>query len=362
MADVHLVHVNDRYTRGEEIDWDALFCREDVSEHHDPLFTGECLNASPACIWCCVRLRHQTLDLAVIAFSHMTANSGTLHRQKAKDWVFRIPRLSTADFDELESFGVVSMRDVPKNFPLNPKQQRVVDAAKSGTVWRSPELAKLLPLLAPPPAISDFETFQPSNPDLCQVPDHTNGFHFNGLGITMTAVGFLIHADFLANGDTDPRREFSETLIDNGRAVSRRDHGVVTISETRSSGTWPSLFPDLAERLTALLYRIVDLLPIVADNVAHPDFQGSYSMKAVAPAIAPEITYDDLDIADGGDASGAFYRIVADPTLSPEVRAGLRCSLLHTAKRHPGIGASSPLAGPGNLIWHKLRDGTRREF
>ena len=82
------------------------------------------------------------------------------------------------------------------------------------------------------------------------------------------------------------------------------------------------LFPDLAERLTALLYRIVDLLPIVRDNVAHPDFRGSYSMKAVAPALAPEVTYGDLDIADGGEASAAFYRIVADPTLSLKLVTG----------------------------------------
>jgi hypothetical protein len=33
-------------------------------------------------------------------------------------------------------------------------------------------------------------------------------------------------------------------------------------------------------------------------------------MKAVAPAVAPEITYGDLDIVDGGAASAAFYRIV----------------------------------------------------
>jgi predicted RecB family nuclease len=75
------------------------------------------------------------------------------------------------------------------------------------------------------------------------------------------------------------------------------------------------------------LYRIVDLLPIVADNVAHPDFQGSYSMKAVAPALAPEVTYGDLDVADGGDASAAFYRIVADSGLAREVREELRQSL-----------------------------------
>ena len=93
------------------------------------------------------------------------------------------------------------------------------------------------------------------------------------------------------------------------------------------------LFPDLAERLTALRHRIVDLLRIVHDHVAHPDFQGSYSMKAVAPAVAPEVTYDDLDIAHGGDASAAFYRIVADPTLSAEARDELRECLLRYCAR-----------------------------
>jgi hypothetical protein len=37
LADTHLVFINDKYVRGEEIDWNALFCREDVSEQLIPL-------------------------------------------------------------------------------------------------------------------------------------------------------------------------------------------------------------------------------------------------------------------------------------------------------------------------------------
>ena len=59
----------------------------------------------------------------------------------------------------------------------------------------------------------------------------------------------------------------------------------------------------------------MDLLRVVHDDVAHPEFYGSYSMKHVAPAVAHELTYADLDIADGGEASASFYRIVADHTL-----------------------------------------------
>jgi hypothetical protein len=218
------------------------------------------------------------------------------------------------------------MKDVPDNFTLNPKQQRVVDAAKSGKVYRSPELVKTLPILAPPASYLDFETFSPAIPIYGHTRPHQRipfqwSWHYDD------GTGSLIHAEFLANGDTDPRREFSETLL----KVSEQFPGAIMAwsrFEEKVVRDMAELFPDLAERLISVLYRIVDLLRVVNDHVAHPDFQGSYSMKAVAPAVAPEFTYGDLDIADGGGASAAIYRIVADPMLSPEARYELRQSLL----------------------------------
>jgi hypothetical protein len=56
-------------------------------------------------------------------------------------------------------------------------------------------------------------------------------------------------------------------------------------------------------------------------------------MKNVAPAIAQDVTYADLDIADGGAASAVFYRFVADPTLSAAARITLRESLLKYCAR-----------------------------
>ena len=58
--------------------------------------------------------------------------------------------------------------------------------------------------------------------------------------------------------------------------------------------------------------RLCDLLAIIRENVYYADFGGSYSIKAVGPEVAPEITYDDLDhVADGGAAAWAFERIAA---------------------------------------------------
>src|SRR5205085_3720723 len=250
---------------------------------------------------------------------------------KPKDWIFHLPRISASELEELESLGVISMRDVPTDFPLKPKQRRIVDAAKSGLVYRSPELVKTLPLLAPPVSYLDFETLSPAIPlyrdtrPYQRIPFQWSWDYDNGSGI-------LVHRDFLANGDTDPRRELCETLL----SVAEQFAGAVMAwsnYETSVIRDMADLFPDLAERLVALSYRIVDLLQIVQDHVAHPEFYGSYSMKNVAPAIARDVTYADLDIADGGAASAVFYRIVAEPTLPPTTRDQLRESLLKYCAR-----------------------------
>ena len=36
------------------------------------------------------------------------------------------------------------------------------------------------------------------------------------------------------------------------------------------------------------------------------EMKGSYSIKYVLPALVPELSYDDLDIKDGGTASNTF--------------------------------------------------------
>jgi hypothetical protein len=223
------------------------------------------------------------------------------------------------------------MRDIPDDFPLKAKQRRVVDAAKSGEVYRSPELANMLQLLAPPMSYLDFETFSPAIPLYRDTSPYQRipfqwSWHYND------GTGNLTHDDFLAAGDSDPRREFCETLL----SVSERFPGAVMVWSNFESSVirdMAELFPDLAERLIAVSYRIVDLLRIMQDHVVHPKFFGSYSMKHVAPAIARDVTYGDLDIADGGEASSSFYRIVADPALSPAVRDGLRESLLKYCAR-----------------------------
>jgi hypothetical protein len=269
LADAHLVYINHDYTRDEEIDWNGLFCREDVSEKlvtflpevperiaemHEVLCSREAPDIRPS--------RHCFQPHDCEFWKYCTAN-------KPSDWVFHIPRLSFSDFNKLETSNVISMRDVPHNFPLNEKRKRVVDAAKSGKVYRSPELAKFLQLLAPPISYLDFKTISPA------IPIYFNTRPYQRIPFQFSihrndGSGSLVHAEFLARGKTDPRREFSETLL----KVSERFPGIILAwsqFEAKVISEMAELFPDLHEPLSRLLFRIIDLLQIVKTYVIHPE-------------------------------------------------------------------------------------------
>ena len=78
----------------------------------------------------------------------------------------------------------------------------------------------------------------------------------------------------------------------------------------------------------------MDLLPIVRDNVYHPDFGGSFGLKSVAPALVRGLTYDDLEIGEGAVAATMLEGLLLEEDSIPVTeRANLRRQLLDYCER-----------------------------
>jgi hypothetical protein len=78
-------------------------------------------------------------------------------------------------------------------------------------------------------------------------------------------------------------------------------------------------FPHFSQDLLALHSRVVDLLPIAREYYYHPSQRGSWSIKAVLPALCPDpnLHYDKLDgVQDGSMAMSAFVEAIASETTS----------------------------------------------
>ncbi len=140
--------------------------------------------------------------------------------------------------------------------------------------------------------------------------------------------GRVAHHEWLAEGFEDPRESIARRLIEFTRGAG----SVLAYNapfEKRCIQELRGHLPRLAAPLRDIEDRLVDLLPLVRDHVYHPDFAGSFALKSVAPALVPGLSYDDLEIAEGGEASQMLYTLLfKGDEMKKDERARLRRSLL----------------------------------
>ncbi len=230
------------------------------------------------------------------------------------DHVSFLPRIRTEKVDDLLASGILSVQQIPDDFPLSETQRRAADAVKSGKMWISPELADISTLRYPI-CFMDFETIFPALP------------RFAGMRPYDHVPGELIKRhDFLAENTSDPRVPFLESLC---QAV--KEAGSIVVY---NQGFEASRLEDLARwlprhrlEIAEIKAKLWDLLAVVRCSVYHPAFGGSFSLKRVAGAILPDMSYDGLGVEEGIQAGIAWAQLV-DPATSPEEKDKLKRALL----------------------------------
>ena len=227
--------------------------------------------------------------------------------------------------------GVHRISDLPATQKLNVTQKRQIRAMKEKRIIVERGLGEALKALDGKLGFLDFETISravPVWPGMApweQAPAQFSYHEANGDG-TYT------HAEYLAEGPKDCRPELARRMVD---ATDHADR-VVTYSgfeKTKIRGLQKAV-PELQAELATLEGKLVDLLPVVRENVYHPEFLGSFSLKYVLHPLVPELTYDDLVIVDGLVASVEIARLLFVAGKIPKEEHGrVRQDLLNYCER-----------------------------
>ena len=116
------------------------------------------------------------------------------------------------------------------------------------------------------------------------------------------------HYYYLADGVDSPTKEFLQNLLN----VLGEEGTILVYNKTFEGSRLKDLVkdhPQYEDEVDNILDRIVDLMAPFRKHYRLPEMQGSYSIKKVLPALVPELSYDELAIGNGGDASTAFYHL-----------------------------------------------------
>ncbi len=227
--------------------------------------------------------------------------------------------------------GIHSLSDLPADEKLPDAAQRQMRSYRSGETVVEPGLAKALEPFNARLGHLDFETIQRAIP----VWDGLGPWHQAAAQFSFhleDGNGGFLHFEHLAEGPEDARPALAHAMIEATADAERVVH-YSSFEKTRIKALQKSV-PELEAELKDLESKLIDLLPVVRNNVYHPEFHGSFSLKYVLPALVPDLKYDDLVIVDGMVASVKIARLLfVAGKLSPEQHEKTRFDLLEYCKR-----------------------------
>jgi hypothetical protein len=202
--------------------------------------------------------------------------------------------------------GYLSMYDIPQD-RLKPNHIVQIESNRSKLVKTDQKAVKdFLKTLKYPLSFLDFETFMTAIPPYDGIrPYQQIPFQYS-LHILEKPDGKLQHYEFLAMPHKDPREDLVNNLVNQ----MPKDGSVLVYNQSFEIGILQNLadlFPQHKKKIKIIISNVVDLMiPFQNRDVYHWQMNGSYSIKSVLPAMVPELTYEHLDVSNGGLAMDAY--------------------------------------------------------
>ncbi len=240
------------------------------------------------------------------------------------DWVpelsiFNIPGLRWENKAVLLRDGRVAIGDLPHDLRLTEAQQRFVRSCeRKEPVIDRDRIREELARLEYPLHFLDFETDNPAVPRLDGMHPYEQ-FPYQYSCHVLRQGGEVSHMEYLHESESDPRRPLVESLIgaigDTGTVVAYNapfEKGVVN--------KLTELFPEHAAALRSIKDRLWDQLAIFRDYYTDYRFGGSNGLKSVLPVVVPDMSYDGLDVRDGGEAGIVWNEMIRMPAREEKER------------------------------------------
>jgi hypothetical protein len=322
IKDFFIIYVNNQYVRGETLLIDQLFARKSILDkviERQPYIADKIQQLKSVLN----KKECPPIDIGMQCHDPYPCDFiSQCWKNIPETSVFEIANLKASKKFELYYQGIIELKDIPKDYPLNENQWQQIEAElNQATIILKPEITAFISGMKYPMGFLDFETFQLAIPAFKNSRAYQQivfQYSLHKLNSKMSAVE---HVDFIANESNDPRIQFIEKLIVDCNGL--KDILVYNIGFEKSRLSELALdFPQYSDDISKIIERLKDLmLPFKERWYYSHDMRGSYSIKKVLPSLIPDFNYNDLEIKDGLTASSIFSSMVTGNFKGDEEKA-----------------------------------------
>jgi hypothetical protein len=317
-----IIHLNSDYIRQGELRVSKLFHTEDITEAVKEIEkeVRDSMQEARDYLWqesepagnCCCIYKGRSAHCTTFAHANPEVPAYGVHD---------ISRIGTSktNLRQLVNAKLFQLHEIPEHIELTDGQKAQVEAYLRDEIHTDHyEIEKELDALVFPLYFLDYETF------IAPIPRY-DGYHpyqqipFQySLHILRAPDAELEHREFLHTEDSDPARAIATALTNDIGGTGT----VISWKKSFEAGRNAELaerFPEHAKQLHNINDRMYDLMDIFTKrHYVHKDFLGKTSIKNILPVLAPECSYKELSIQNGGSATERWERMVSPETSTEE--------------------------------------------
>jgi len=315
LKDISIVYINNKYVKNGPINIQELFTIESVFDKVQevlPSIPNQVENLKQV-------IKQETIpniDIGTHCDSPYACDfKGHCWKHIPDYSIFDISNLRANKKFQLYDQGIVTLDQIDlDNNPLNTNQLLQVTSELNNTTYIDKEnISAFINDLNYPLYFLDFETMGSAIPMYDNTRPYQQFVFQYSLHVQKEKNGELTHFEYLAETTTneDPRIGFVKQLIKD--CGTSGDILVYNIGFERGKlNDLITLFPEHANEINKIINRLKDLMiPFQKRWYYTPEMKGSYSIKYVLPALVPDISYQDLEIKEGGTASIVFAQMAS---------------------------------------------------
>jgi hypothetical protein len=317
-----LIHLNKEYVRDGDLDLQKLFAVDDVTEQILARLPDIEEKMAAA-------LEHLPKEAEPSFQCDCIYNGRSAHCTTFQHSHPYVPEYSVHDLSRIGNSKkklammvdrkVFDLADVPADIELSEIQQNQLQVHRTQKpIIDTEKIKEELDALEFPLYFLDYETFAPAIPMFDGYSPYSRiPFQFS-LHILRDAASEPEHVEYLHEDRSDPSEPVAALLSKHIKSKGT----VISWNKSFEKG----VNRELAERVPkhkAALERINDQMYDLKDifhkqYYVHPKFRGKTSIKKVLPALVPGVSYTDLNIHEGGQASDAWWSMISLTTPETE--------------------------------------------
>lgn len=317
-----IMHLNSEYIRKGELDLDALFVSDDVTDKASELEneTREQMTRAKAYLsqeieptgYCSCIYKGKSSHCTTFPYSNPSIPAYGIHN------LSRIGA-SKKKLKELADREIWSLDDLPSDIEFSDAQQAQINAYLHGTHIDTRGIRDELAELEFPLYFLDYETFPAAIPRHEGYSPYQHVPFQYSLHKLAAPDAELKHFEFLHTTSGDPALALAETLRENigdkGTVISW--HKSFECSKNTEMAKRMPVYADFFARVNDRMYDLEDVFKKL--HYVHKDFKGKTSIKYVLPVVAPGLSYAELVVRNGQMAMEQWDKIARGEVKNEEI-------------------------------------------